>query len=166
MVQHYIIRSDQGDEYKLRMTSENTWMLSEDLCQQMKTNGIEVADIELERSKGANVTSPKVLSMIEECIADFLIKHENVLFCFFCDFIHLVPTRKNIPVQEYRSRLFSAMFNRYVKQHRLNGFYNQVVKIEGVAEPFYFHVIYRKEHEMYAKMISVGNQKDFGKPEE
>mgnify|MGYP007070236434 CR=1 FL=1 len=89
MVQHYIIRSDQGDEYKLR-----------------------------------------------------------------------------IPVQEYRSRLFLAMFNRYVKQHRLNGFYNQVVKIEGVAEPFYFHVIYRKEHEMYAKMISLGNQKDFGKPED
>ena len=107
MVQHYIIQSEQGDEYKLRMTSENT-----------------------------------------------------------CDFIHLVPTKKNIPVQEYRSRLFTAMFNRYVKLHRLNGFCNHVVKIEGVAEPFYFHVIYRKEHEALAKMISDGNQKDFSKPEE
>ena len=166
MVQHYIIQSEQGDEYKLRMTSENTWMLSEGLYQQMTTNGVEVVDIELERSKGTNVTSLKVLSLIEDTIADFLLNHENVLFCFFCDFIHLVPTKKNIPVQEYRSRLFTAMFNRYVKLHRLNGFCNHVVKIEGVAEPFYFHVIYRKEHEALAKMISDGNQKDFSKPEE
>lgn len=166
MVQHYIIQSEQGDEYKLRLTSENTWMLPEDLCQLMKTKDIEVVDIELERSKGTNVTSSKVLSLIEGCIADYMLNHRNVLFCFFCDFIHTVPTRKNIPVQEYRSRLFSAMFNSYVTQHHLEGFCNHVVKIEGVAETFYFHVIYRDEHEAYARMISEVNQKDFSKPKE
>ena len=93
-------------------------------------------------------------------------RHQNVILSFFCDFIHLVPSKKNIPVQEYRSRLFSTMFNRYVAQHHIAGFCNHVVEIEGVAETFYFHVIYRKEHEAYAEMIAEGHQKDFGKPEE
>ena len=36
---------------------------------------------------------------------------------------------------------------------------------KGVSETFFFHVIYRKEHESFADMIADGHQKDFGKPE-
>jgi hypothetical protein len=36
---------------------------------------------------------------------------------------------------------------------------------KGVSETFFFHVIYRKEHEPFADMIADGHQKDFGKPE-
>jgi len=57
------------------------------------------------------------------------------------------------------------MFNRYVSHHNLLDFCNHVVKVEGVSEPFFFHVIYRKKHEVYADLIAEGYQKDFGKPE-
>ena len=162
----YTITSDSGDEYKLQFSSDRSGIIADAILDHLNSNGIEVVEIGLGRVKGLNVTSHQVLSQIEECIADLMQRHQNVLLSFFCDFIHFVPSKKNIPVQEYRSRLFSAMFNRYVAQHHIDGVCNHVVEIEGVAETFYFHVIYRKEHEAYAEMIAEGHQKDFGKPEE
>ena len=38
--------------------------------------------------------------------------------------------------------------------------------VEGVAENYYFHIIARKHHLVFADMISEGIQKDFGKPTE
>ena len=162
----YAITSDSGDEYKLQFSTDRSGIIADAILDHLNSNGIEVVEIGLGRVKGLNVTSHHVLSQIEECIADLMQRHQNVLLSFFCDFIHIVPSQKTIPVQEYRSRLFSAMFNRYVTRHHLVGFCNHVVAIEGVAETFYFHVIYRKEHEAYAEMIAEGHQKDFGKPEE
>ena len=161
----YTITSDSGDEYKLQFSTDRSGVIADVLLDYLSNNDIEVAEIGLARVKGQNVTGHYVLSQIEECIADLMRKHPNVILSFFCDFIHFVPSNKRIPVQEYRSRLFSAMFNRYVSQHHLDVFCNHVVKVEGVSEPFFFHVIYRKEHEVYADMIAEGHQKDFGKPE-
>jgi len=60
---------------------------------------------------------------------------------------------------------FSAMFDRYVSLRHIHNFCNHVVEVKGVSETFFFHVIYRKEHESFADMIADGHQKDFGKPE-
>ena len=161
----YIITSESGDEYKLQFTTERSGIIADVLLDLLVGNDIEVVEIGLARVKGQNVTSPLVLARIEESIANIMQRHRNVILSFFCDFIHVVPSKKKISVQEYRSRLFSAMFNRYVSQHHLHDYCNHVVEIEGVSEPFFFHVIYRKEHEVYADMIAEGHQKDFGKPE-
>ena len=161
----YTITSGSGDEYKLQFTTDRSGIIADALLDYLSSNDIEVAEIGLARVKGHNVTSHYVLYQIEECIADLMQRHPNVILSFFCDFIHFVPSNKRIPVQEYRSRLFSAMFNRYVSQYHLDDFCNHVVEVEGVSEPFFFHIIYRKEHEVYANMIAEGHQKDFGKPE-
>ena len=57
------------------------------------------------------------------------------------------------------------MFDRYVSLRHIHNFSNHVVEVKGVSETFFFHVIYRKEHEPFADMIADGHQKDFGKPE-
>lgn len=150
----YTITSDNGDEYKLQFTTDRSGVIADALLDILARKGIEVVEIGLARVKGQNVTSPHVLALIEDCIADLMQRHQNIILSFFCDFIHFVPSNKKIPVQEYRSRLFSAMFNRYVSQHHLHDYCNHVVEIEGVSEPFFFHVIYRKEHEVYADMIA------------
>lgn len=62
--------------------------------------------------------------------------------------------------------MFSAMFKRYTSRHPLFDVCDDEVKIDGVAEPFFFHVIYHKRHLHYAEMIAEGHIKDFGKPEE
>ena len=161
----YIITSESGDEYKLQFTTERSGIIADVLLDLLVGNDIEVVEIGLARVKGQNVTSPLVLARIEESIANIMQRHRNVILSFFCDFIHVVPSKKKISVQEYRSRLFSAMFNRYVSQHHLHDFCNHVVEVEGGSEPFFFHIIYRKEHEAFADMIADGYQKDFGKPE-
>lgn len=165
MNQEFVIQSDQDDEYRLRITSEHIGMLSEDVLQELMSKGIQVIDIELERTKGDSVTSPKVLAKIEECIADVFLSHRDVMICFFCDFISLIPSsnKKNMSVQEYRSRLFSNMFERYINCHHISGIRNQVVTVKGIAEDYYAHVIVREEHIYLAKIIGEGIQKDFGK---
>ena len=161
----YTITSNSGDEYKLQFTTDRSGVIADALLDFLDNENIEVVEIGLARVKGQNVTSPHVLTLIEKSIANLMKKHPNVIISFFCDFIHFVPSKKKIPVQEYRSRLFSAMFNRYISQHHLHDYCNHVVEVEGVSEPFFFHIIYRKEHEKYADLIAKGHQKDFGKPE-
>lgn len=164
MNQEFVIQSDQGDEYRLRITSDHIGMLSEDVLQELANKGVQVVDIELERTKGDNVTSPRVLAKIEECIADIFLSHQDVMICFFCDFISLIPSsKKNMSVQEYRSRLFSNMFERYVNVHHIVGIRNQVVTVKGIAEDYFAHVIVREEHVYLAKIIGEGIQNDFGK---
>lgn len=167
MTEVYTILSENGDEYKLQFTTDRSGIIADDLLNLMNREGVDVAEIGLGRVKGINVTGNKILSQIEECIADFMQRHPNLILSFFCDFINFLPaTKKNISVQEYRSRLFSIMFDRYVSQHNLTDYSNKVVEIEGVAENFYFHVISRKEHSKYAELIAEGYKKDFGKPVE
>ncbi len=166
MTEVYTILSEDGDEYKLQFTTERSGIIEDELLDYLNSEGLDVAEIGLGRIRGGNVTNIKVLYQIEDCVADFMQRHRNVMLNFFCDFINFLPaTKKSIPVQEYRSRLFEVMFNRYVSQHRLNDFSNKIVEIDGLTERFYFHVISRKEHLKYAEMIAEGHRKDFGKPE-
>ena len=89
---------------------------------------------------------------------------QKLLLSDFCDFISLIPsTKKNISVQEYRSRLFSNMFERYINCHNIGGIRNLVVTVKGIAEDYFAHVIVREEHIYLAKIIGEGVQKDFGK---
>ena len=166
MTEVYTFLSEAGDEYKLQFTTEHSGIITEDILSCLQNEGIEVAEVGLGRVRGVNVTSHKMLTQIEDSIADFMQRHSNVVLSFFCDFINFLPaTKRRMPVQEYRSRLFSLMFDRYVAQHLLDGFSNKVIEIEGVAEKFYFHIISRKEHNRYAEMIAEGLRKDFVKPQ-
>ena len=56
------------------------------------------------------------------------------------DFITPIPkTKKNkMPPQEYRSRLFDVMFQRYVKLHGIRGVRLSVVEVNGINEIYYF----------------------------
>ena len=167
MTEVYTLHSESGDEYKLQFTTDRSDIIADNLLDQLNAQGIEVVEIGLARVKGKNITSHKVLHQIEECIADLMQRMPNVILSYFCDFIHLVPShKKNMTVQEYRSRMFSAMFKRYVSQHQLFDVCDDEIKINGVAEPFFFHVIYHKHQQHYAEMIAEGYIKDFGKPEE
>ena len=166
MTERYTILSEGGDEYRLQFTTERSNIIADHILDRLLQDGIEVVEIGLGRVSGTNVTRHKVLLQIEECIADFMNMNPNAVLCYMCDFINLVPSnKKDVTVQEYRSRMFSAMFKRYVSQHKIADIFDDEIKIDGVAESFYFHVIYHKEHAQYAKMIADGYHEDFDKPE-
>ena len=166
MTEVYTLYSQSGDEYRLQFTTERSNIIADHILDQLSQDGIEVVEIGLGRVSGTNVTSHKVLRQIEECIADFMERMPNTILSYMCDFINLVPSNKNnVTVQEYRSRMFSAMFKRYVSQHHIDNIFDDEIKIDGVAESFYFHVIYHKAHDQYAKIIADSHHEDFDKPE-
>ena len=54
----------------------------------------------------------------------------------------------------------------YSSQPTVAALLQTIFKINGVTEPFFFHVIYHKNHQHFAEMIAEGHIKDFGKPDE
>ena len=68
-----------------------------------------------------------------------------------------------MPPQEYRSRLFERMFQRYTHLQHLEGVRLSVVEINGINEKYYFHVIYRQEHSVMASIIGDDLKEGFGK---
>ena len=163
----YTIRLGNGNEYKLQFSTEECGIIAPDILETIQKQGVEVVEIGLGRVKGDAVTSIRVLSKIASSIADMFLSHPNVIISFFCDFINFIPSmnkhKQRMTVQQYRSRLFSCLFERYSAQHNLDNVKNKVVTVEGVAESYYFHIIYRQEHENIAKMIIDGYHNDFDK---
>ena len=166
MTEVYTFFTEHGDEYRLQFTTDRSNLIADNILDLLEQKGVEVIELGLARVSGTNITKHKMLNHIEECVAGLMQRRPNAILCYFCDFIHLVPSKKkNITVQEYRSRMFSAMFKRYVSQRHLNDIFDDEIKIKGVAETFYFHIIYHKRHKAYAEMIAEGHHKDFDKPE-
>ena len=125
MTEGYTLYSENGDEYRLQFTTERSSIISDHILDWLLQEGIEVVEIGLGRVSGKNVTSHRVLQQIEECIADFMGRTPNAILSYMCDFINLVPSnKKNITVQEYRSRMFSAMFKRYVSLHHIENVFD------------------------------------------
>ena len=147
-----IFKSPEGDVYHITLSEDNGVLSAEVLA---ALGEVHVAGIDLRRLFGKHVTSQEVLSALANVIADFFLKDENVIICYYCDFINSIPnTSKNtMPPQEYRSRLFEKMFQRYVNLHNLSNVRLSVVEINGINEKYYFHVIYRESHSMLASMI-------------
>lgn len=68
-----------------------------------------------------------------------------------------------MPPQEYRSRLFDNMFQRYSQQHGIADVRLSVVEINGINEKYYFHIIYREVHSLLAAMIGNDLKEGFDK---
>ena len=147
-----LFRSPEGDVYHITLTEDNR-ALSDDVREAL--GNIRVTGIDLRRLEGSHVTGHKVLDAVADAIAEYFLKNEDIIICYYCDFLNPIPnTRKNsMPPQEYRSRLFDKMFQRYVKLHHINNVRLSVVEINGINEKYYFHVIYRENHSILASII-------------
>ena len=147
-----IFKSPQGDVYHITLSESND-ILSKSVLEALVD--VHIAGVDLRRLEGSHVTNQKVLTTLANTIAEFFLRDEHLIICYYCDFLNLIPnTKKNsMPPQEYRSRLFERMFQRYVKQHQLDGVRLSVVEINGINEKYYVHVIYRNGHSMLASMI-------------
>ncbi len=157
-----IFRSREGDVYHITLTEDNR-VLSSDAIEALK--GINLVGVELRRLSGNHSTGQEVLAAIENTIAEYFINHDEIIICYYCDFINAIPhTSKNtMPPQEYRSRLFDKMFQRYTQQHGIDNVRLSVVEINGTNEKYYFHVIYREAHSFLASLIGHDLREGFDK---
>ena len=157
-----IFKSPDDDIYHITL-SEDNGILSHDVINVLKD--VTLVGIDLRRLKGSHSTGHNVLAAIEQCIAEYFLQHEDVIICYYCDFINPIPrTIKNsMPPQEYRSRLFDKMFQRFIKQRGIRDVCLSVVEINGINEKYYFHVIYRERHSMLANLIGSDLKEGFSK---
>lgn len=157
-----IFKSSEGDVYHITL-SEDSRVLSENVRKAL--GGVHVAGIDLRRLEGTHVTGQNVLRALANAIAEFFFQNKDVIICYYCDFLNPIPnTNKNtMPSQEYRSRLFERMFQRYVKVHHMENVRLSVVEVNGINEKYYFHVIYRDNHSMLAAMIGNDIKEGFEK---
>ena len=157
-----VFKSPNGDTYHITL-SEDNGILSNGVLEAL--GEVHIAGIDLRRLSGKHVTGNKVLSALSETIADYFLRDKNVIICYYCDFLNSIPntTKNTMPPQEYRSRLFERLFQRYVSQHNIENVRLSVVEINGINEKYYFHVIYRDGHSMLASMIGSDLKEVFGK---
>ncbi len=118
---------------------------------------LEFYDVTLVREAGCKYVGYKMLSAVSGILAKFLAENEDAVLCFYCDSATDVGRRHlGISSQEYRSNLFSSMFDRYTTSHGISAFVNQRIKIEDTDNPQnsqFAHFICRKEHERHIASI-------------
>jgi hypothetical protein len=156
-----LLTNKKGDIYHLTL-SDDTVLFSEKTKQM--TEGVNMVGIDLRRLHGSAPTGHEVLAAIEKVIADYFLTHDDVMIFYYCDFINPIPhTHKDIPPQQYRSDLFRLMFERYVRQHDINGVHLSVITVKGIDDTFYFHLIYRDIHASLAPIISKDIEEGYSK---
>ena len=109
-------------------------------------------DVTLIRKAGERYVGYKMLFAISDILAKFMDENEDAVLCFYCDpSTDVRSNHGNMLPQEYRSRLFSRMFELYVKSHGLTDFINHRVEIDDHENPGnrqYAHFICRKAHKV------------------
>lgn len=88
---------------------------------------------------------------------------------YSCDDMNPIPSRntkganKNLSVQEYRSRLFSYMFDTYMISHQVSGFSNTPIIINGEGYKQFMHLIARDSHQSIVDLIKADVLEGWGK---
>lgn len=101
---------------------------------------------------------------ITEFIAQVFLKNGNLIFCYYCDFMGPIPhTNKKITCQDYRNRLFSLLFKKYIKRFSIKDVADKVITIHG-EEDYFVHIIYRKAHEKHVSLLANSIHDGYDKP--
>lgn len=119
---------------------------------------LEFYDVTLVRISGDKPVGIKTLKAICEILSRFMNENETAVLCFYCDDLTEVPrNHPELTPQEYRSRLFSRMFDMHVHNNSISGVINYVIKIEEDTKPRFAHFItpekYLPEVKLLEKLI-------------
>jgi hypothetical protein len=154
--------SPSGNSYSIKLSSYDDSYFSDDVYQQI--SGVEIVNIDLSRVRGSNITSVRELMRITEFIAQVFLKNDNLIFCYYCDFMGPIPhTNKKITCQDYRNRLFSLLFKKYIKRFSIKEVSEKVITIHG-AEDYFVHIIYRQIHEKHVQLLANSIHYGYDKP--
>lgn len=163
------IYSVYGDEYRVVLPPAPKDALSEQVNDYLSKHKIEIKEIIVGRTKGNRTTSQKELHQISSWIADRFAENPNMILFYICDDMNPIPSRNSksvnsrISVQEYRSKLFSYLFNTYISSHNISGVFNYPIQIDGEGYSYYIHIIARRKHAEFVQLIGKDVIEGFGK---
>lgn len=80
--------------------------------------------------------------------------NDTAVLCFYCDDVNDVACHHTeLTPQEYRSRLFSRMFDMYVKSNDTAGIVNYCIKMEAEGTPRFAHFIAQEKYLSAVKLL-------------
>lgn len=143
------IRNNEGDQLRVALSyydSEVVRIFSSD----PQTLTLYFYDVTLVREAGDGYVGYNVLSAVSDTLAKFMFENDDVILCFYCDADTEIKRNHSVSPQEYRSNLFSRMFEKYTKAHDITEFINYRVRMDVDSNPLksqFAHFICRKRHE-------------------
>ena len=151
------------NEYRILLTSVNTEALPDHILSVLTERNIDVSELMIERISGETTTGQDVLHDITGWIAEMFASNPNLIIYYSCDDMTPIPSRntnsgnKEIPVNAYRSKLFTHIFDTYMASHQVSGVTNTPIQLDnyenGVGYSLFFHFIARDIHNDVVEML-------------
>ena len=169
MIYSFEISTSAGDVYRIKLVDVDITMLATEVRNAIVKSCIDISEIVIDRIKGDDSTAQEILHTITAKIADLFANNDNLILYYSCDDMNPIPSRntrsanKNLSVQEYRSRLFSHLFESYMVSHQVSGFINTPIVIEGVGYTQFMHLVTRIKHKPIVNLIKDDVMKGWGK---
>lgn len=165
----FSISSRKGDEYRILFFDADISLLAENVQRTIVEKGIDISEIMIDRVKGGESTAQEILHAITGRVADLFAENENLVIYYSCDDMNPIPSRnmkganRELSVQEYRSLLFSHIFDSYMYSHQVSGITNTPVIINGEGYTQFIHLIARSKHQAIVDLIKEDVIEGWGK---
>lgn len=145
-----------GSEYRIILSPVRLDVLSDEICSIVTEKKVDISELIIERISGNNTTEQEVLHDITGWVADMFATNPNLIIYYSCDDMMPIPSRNtnsdngSLPVNEYRSRLFSHIFDSYMASHQVTGVTNTPIRLDnyenGMGYSIFLHLIARDKH--------------------
>ncbi len=155
--------TQKGNEYRVLLTSVDIEALPEHIRSVLLKRQIDISELIIERISGQSTTSQEVLHDITGWVAELFASYPNLIIYYSCDDMTPIPSRntnsnnKNIPVNAYRSKLFTHIFDTYMTSHQVSGVTNTPIQLDnyedGIGYSLFFHFIARDIHSDVVDML-------------
>lgn len=147
------IHSDKGDQVRVALSYYDTESLQV-LTNDPLTLSLVFYDVTLVRVSGEDTVGIKTLKAICDVLFRFMNDNETAVLCFYCDDLTDVTRHHTeLTPQEYRSRLFSRMFDMYVRANGIINIVNYGIKIEDDGNPRFAHFITPEKYLPAVKLL-------------
>lgn len=129
-------------------------------------NSVEIVEVSLDRLQGEGVDQPDIIYRVTDVIMDYMLDNPRAILCYWCDDMNPVPCAEhnlNMLPQQYRNRLFTALFVRTMSRNQCAIFQDKSLCINPDCHPMYIHVIHRLEHTDIADGVMRFVSQSYGK---
>lgn len=135
------INNDKGDQVRVALSYYDTESLQAFTSDPL-TLTLVFYDVTLVRISGKGTVGIKMLRAVCDVLFRFMRENDTAVLCFYCDDLTDISRHHlDFTPQEYRSQLFSKMFDMYTQATDIIGIVNYVVRIENDDAPRFVHFI-------------------------
>jgi len=155
--------TQKDNEYRVLLTSVDIEVLPEHIQKVLVEREIDISELMIERISGKSTTGQDVLHDITGWVAELFAHNPNLIIYYSCDDMTPIPSRnqnsenKDMPVNEYRSKLFTHIFDTYMTSHQVSGVINTPIQLDnyenGIGYSLFFHFIARDIHNDIVEML-------------